>query len=141
MPLPRGTVEIKKAEQRFRAELAREFRRVVESRFQSDVGAAAGDIGISRQRLEKYLMKSMTPKADVLFLMMIRWKLRLNYEGVGISAIARRRPNPAPSPQQLKLDLFDAPEVCWNEDRSLEVRVKRKMADRIALAVEIRLAG
>jgi hypothetical protein len=141
MTLPRGTDEIKKAEQRFRAELAREFRRVVESRFHADVAAAADDIGISRQRLEKYLMKGMTPKADVLLLMMIKWRLRLTYEGVEISAMSRRRPNPAPPSQQLKLDLFDAPEVCWNEDRSLEVRVKRKMADRLALAVEIRMAG
>jgi len=129
----------KDAEKELRQEIADQFRAAV-SRFSSEE-AAAEDLGISRQRLRAYLEKQMTPKADVVFLAMAKWKLQVVYQGVRFSAVApRTKSGRQPSPQ-LKLDFFDAPQSLRNEEGNLALKVVRKDIDSLELSLEISLAS
>lgn len=60
----------------FRAEVARKFQDAIDHRF-SSVAEAANDLGISRQRLHKYLRGDAIPQADLLLMAMKRWRLRI----------------------------------------------------------------
>lgn len=83
----------------------------------------------------------MTPKADVLLLAMARWKLRLSYQGVVFSAVPRRARTKVPVASQMKLDLFNEPQVVRSEGGNIRLRVARKELDTLRLSVEISLAS
>jgi DNA-binding phage protein len=127
------------AEDRLRTTIAKEFRRAV-SAYKSEQ-AAARDLGISRQRLKKYLDRKMTPKADVLLAAMVTWNLKIVHEGVIFSArLSQSKPKAAP-PEQLSLEYFDEPQVLRDGKRNVEVKVSRKRTDMLEFAVKVRLAG
>jgi hypothetical protein len=127
------------AEKRLRTAIAREFRRVAAG--YGSEQAAARAIGISRQRFKQYLDKKMTPKADVLLVAMANWSLKIPYEGVTFSARSSSTRVKPQLPEQLTLDYFDEPQILHDGQRYVEVRVSRKQADTLKLAMEIRLAG
>lgn len=129
----------KSAEVALRQEIAEQFR-MAATRFASEQ-AAADDLGISRQRFRRYLEGKMTPKADVLLLAMARWKLRLSYQGVVFSAVPRRARTKVPVASQMKLDLFNEPQVVRSEGGNIRLRVARKELDTLRLSVEISLAS
>jgi len=129
----------KNAEVRLRAEFAQHLRKAVE-RFGS-ADATARDLGISRQRLQKYIEKKMTPKADVLLVAMANWQLEFAYEGIVFSTRRQRRPVKKAISEQLTLDYFDRPQVLFDDGKKIAVRVARKRIDRLTFAVEVRLAS
>jgi hypothetical protein len=129
----------REAEQRLRATIAKEFRRGIIN--WGSEQAAARSLGISRQRLKKYLDKEMTPKSDVLLVAMANWGLRIPFEGVTfLASSGSKRASPA-VPEQLTLDYFDEPQVLHDGERKVELRISRKQADRLRFAVEVRLTG
>jgi hypothetical protein len=129
----------KAAEDRLRAVISKEFRGVV-SKYGSELAAATA-IGISRQRLKKYLDKKMTPKADVLLVAMARWNIKIVHEGISFSARVRRKKEVSVQSEQLSLNYFDEPQVLHDDQGNVEIRVSRKQSDTLKLAVEVRLAG
>lgn len=120
-----------------RQEIARRFRQVVDRRFHSEL-AAAQDLGISRQRLRKYLAGKTTPHADVLLASMINWKLQFTYEGVKFRA---RPPQKVESAvlAPLQLHLFERTQRLRSE--TLKVSVRKKNATTLRLAVDVELAS
>lgn len=127
------------AEDRLRAVIAAEFRRI-STGFGSEKAAAAA-LGISRQRFKRYLDKKMTPKADVLLVAMANWNLKIVYEGVQFFARPDRKKIDKVPPEQLSLNYFDEPQVLRDGQRNIEVKVSRKKNDVLRFAVEVRLAG
>jgi DNA-binding phage protein len=118
--------------------VAREFRRVIDERFPS-AAKAADDLGISRQRLQKYLDRKATPHSDLLLLAMKKWGIRLQCFEVEFSqgAFQGKTAEEAPGPQQL--DLFDEPLTLRSE--RVELRLARKGEDSLRITLAVKLAS
>ena len=86
----------------FRKEVARTFREAIQERFSSDAEAAL-DLGISRQRLHKYLRGSATPQADLLLFAVKRWNLTIRCDGGEFCRVPVERINLPPLVEQLRL--------------------------------------
>jgi DNA-binding phage protein len=132
MATPSGlTKELRKA-------VAREFRRVIDQRYPCAAKAAA-DLGISRQRLQRYLDRKATPHSDLLLLAMKKWGIKLRCFEVEFSENAFREKTAEallPAPQA---SLFDEP-LSLRNDR-LQVRLARKPAGVLKISLEVKLAS
>jgi transcriptional regulator with XRE-family HTH domain len=84
-----------------KAEISKKLQMAIESRY-SSVAEAADDLGVSRQRLHRYLRAEAVPHADFLLLAMKRWDLKLNCFGAEFS----HADVPAVTPDENQLSLF-----------------------------------
>lgn len=100
---------------------------------------AARELGISRQRLQKYLEKEMTPKSDFLCDATQKWNLEFAYRGRSFAAGAFKKPPAVKGRSEAQFSLFDKPQVLRNDE--WEVRVHRKSPKSLDLSIEIRLVS
>jgi hypothetical protein len=124
----------------FRAEFAAQLRVHIKQRFSSDA-AAAKDLGISRQRLQKYMERAMTPGADFVFSVMSRWKIPVRFGGTKFTA-SGFRPRPRTRPEvdrQLEFDLIDMPQILKN--KTIQLKAVRRSDSILRVMLDIKLAG
>ncbi len=132
MPTPSGlTKELRKA-------VAREFHRIIDERFPS-AAKAADDLGISRQRLQKYLDGEATPHSDLLLLAMKKWGIRLQCFDVEFSQSSFQAKTAEEAPRPPQLSLFDEPVALQNE--RVELRLARKAGGILKVTVAVKLAS
>lgn len=118
--------------------VAREFRRVIDQRYPS-AAKAADDLGISRQRLQKYLDRKATPHSDLLLLAIKKWGIRLQCFEVEFSQGAFREKTAQEAPGPRQLNLFDEPLTLRNE--RVELRLARKAEDTLRITLAVKLAS
>jgi hypothetical protein len=127
-------------ERAFRKDVASKLEAYISKKFKSKT-AAARALGISKQRLHKYLTAAMTPKSDFLCMVARKWKLRFRYRRVLFGAGAFRSSPLAVTSSSIgdQLGLFDIPQVL--RSRKLEVTIHRKNPRSMNLSIEIKLVS
>ena len=120
-----------------------EFRRDVATKIDAYIrqnkktkAQAARELGISRQRLHRYLKRLMTPKSDFLCAVAKKWSLEFTYKGSSFAASAfiNKQSVKAVAPSQL--ELFKRPQVFRNSQ--VEVRIQRMGSGNFDLSIEIK---
>ena len=122
----------------FRRDIAEKLKDYIQRNFQSQAQAAR-DLRISRQRLQKYLHRQMTPGSDFLCDVAQRWNLEFMYRGRLFAAGAFKTAPQANADSRPQLSLFDKPQVLRNDQ--WEVCVHRKGPKSLDLSIEIRLVS
>ena|SRR6266478_3478472 len=100
---------------------------------------AAAELGITKQRLHKYLRAEMVPGADFLCQVAEKWNLEFSYRRHSFGATAFRKDQGALKVGWEQLELFDQPQVLKND--RLEVKVHRRTPKSLDLSIEIRLVS
>jgi transcriptional regulator with XRE-family HTH domain len=126
------------AETAFRRDIAAKLRDYIQRNVKSQAQAAR-ELGISRQRLQKYLQREMTPRSDFLCDVAQKWNLEFIYRGRPFAAGAFKTVPRAKVGSEWQLSLFDKPQVLRNDE--WEVRVHRKSPKSLDLSIEIRLVS
>lgn len=125
------------ADQAFLRDIAKKLGDYIREKKMSKA-AAARALGISRQRLQKYLDKEMLPGANFLCRVSEKWKIQFVYKGNGFASTAFKVPH-ATKVASEQLKLFDKPQILRND--KWEVRVHRRGPSGLDLAIEIRLVS
>jgi len=100
---------------------------------------AARELGISKQRLHKYLKGEMMPGSDFLCQVARKWNLEFEYRRVKFGAAAFEAVLPVAKGQADQLVLFDTQQVLSNE--KWEVRVHRRRPGHVDLSIEIKIVS
>ena len=97
---------------------------------------AARELGISRQRLHRYLKRLMTPKSDFLCTVALKWNLEFTYRGRSFAAGAFKKPPGTKRVDLVQGELFKTPQIFRNDE--VEIRIERKNPKGFNLSIEIR---